>query len=68
MKTNIVIDVSSQSHVWQNSGSRVIDQNSVSQSNCGIPENNISNKHQSLLQVDTINLGVCNQACPKYPK
>ena len=25
-------------------------------------------KHQSLVQVDTIILGVCNQACPKYPK
>ena len=25
-------------------------------------------KHQSLLQLDTIIFGVCNQACPKYPK
>ena len=25
-------------------------------------------KHQNLLQVDTIILEVCNQACPKYPK
>ena len=24
--------------------------------------------HRSLLQVDTIILGVCNQACPKHPK
>ena len=27
-----------------------------------------TDKHRSLLQVDTINLGLCNQACPKYPK
>ena len=27
-----------------------------------------ADKHRSLPQVDTINLGVCNQACPKYPK
>ena len=27
-----------------------------------------ADKHQSLLQVDTIILGVCNQACPKYAK
>ena len=27
-----------------------------------------ADKHRSLLQVDTINLGLCNQACPKYPK
>ena len=25
-------------------------------------------KHRSFLQVYTIILGVCNQACPKYPK
>ena len=25
-------------------------------------------KHRSLLQVDTIIFGVCNQACPNYPK
>ena len=25
-------------------------------------------KHGSLLQVNTIILGVCKQACPKYPK
>ena len=24
-------------------------------------------KHESFLQVDNINLGVCSQACPKYP-
>ena len=27
-----------------------------------------TDKHGSLLQVDTIILGVFNQACPKYPK
>ena len=27
-----------------------------------------ADKHQSLLQVLTITLGVCNQVCPKYPK
>ena len=27
-----------------------------------------ADKHRSLLQVDTVILGVCNQACPKYPK
>ena len=27
-----------------------------------------ADKHRSLLQVDTINLSLCNQACPKYPK
>ena len=27
-----------------------------------------TDKHQSLVQVDTVILGVCNQACPKYPK
>ena len=27
-----------------------------------------ADKHRSLLQVDTIMLGVCNQACIKYPK
>ena len=27
-----------------------------------------TDKHGSLLQVDTIILGVCNQACLKYPK
>ena len=27
-----------------------------------------ADKHRSLLQVDTIILDVCNQACPKYPK
>ena len=27
-----------------------------------------ADKHGSLLQADTIILGVCNQACPKYPK
>ena len=25
-----------------------------------------ADKHQSLLQVDTIILGLCNQACPNY--
>ena len=27
-----------------------------------------ADKHQILVQVDTISLGVCHQACPKYPK
>ena len=27
-----------------------------------------ADKNRSILQVDTINLGVCNQAFPKYPK
>ena len=27
-----------------------------------------ADKHQSFLQVDTIILGVCIQACPNYPK
>ena len=70
-----------QSHIWQKSGSWIMSQNAVSQSNCRILWNIISqkrsewlnyfqhaDKHQSLLQVDTIILGVCNQACPKYPK
>ena len=25
-------------------------------------------KHGSLVEIDTIILGVCNQPCPKYPK
>ena len=25
-------------------------------------------KHESFLQVNTITLGVCSQACSKYPK
>ena len=25
-------------------------------------------KHQSFLQIDIINLGLCGQACPNYPK
>ena len=27
-----------------------------------------ADKHRSLLQGDTIILGECNKACPKYPK
>ena len=27
-----------------------------------------ANKHRSLLQADTIHLGMCNQVCPTYPK
>ena len=27
-----------------------------------------ADKHQSFPQVDAIILGVCNKACPKYPK
>ena len=27
-----------------------------------------ADKHQKLLQIDTIVLGVCGQACPNYPK
>ena len=27
-----------------------------------------ADKHKSFLQVDSITLGVCSQACPKYPK
>ena len=27
-----------------------------------------ANKHESFLQVDIITLGLCSQACPKYPK
>ena len=27
-----------------------------------------TDKHQSLVEVDTIILDACNQACPKYPK
>ena len=27
-----------------------------------------ANKHESFLQVDIITLGLCGQACPKYPK
>ena len=27
-----------------------------------------ADKYQSFLHVDNIILGVCNQACPKYPK
>ena len=33
-----------QSHIWKSSGSRVIDQNAVNQSNCMIPSNNMSRK------------------------
>ena len=25
-------------------------------------------KHQRLLQIDTVIFGVCGQACPNYPK
>ena len=28
----------------------------------------LEDKHESFLQVDSINLGVGSQACPKYPK
>ena len=28
----------------------------------------IADKHQKLIQIDTIILGVCGQACPNYPK
>ena len=27
-----------------------------------------ADNYRSLLQVDTINLDVCNEACPKHPK
>ena len=27
-----------------------------------------ADKQESFLQVDSITLGVCSQACPKYPK
>ena len=27
-----------------------------------------TDKHRSFFQADTIILGVCSQACPKYPK
>ena len=27
-----------------------------------------ADKHQRFLQIDTIILGVCGQACPNYPK
>ena len=70
-----------QSHIWQNSGSRFMGQNAVASQIAGffkilylMKEVNDelyfrhADKHRSLLQVDTINLGVCNQACPKYPK
>ena len=68
-----------QSHTWQNSGSRVMSQNAVSQSNCRILWNVISqevndevyfwhaDEYQSLLQVDTIILGVY-PGMPKIPK
>ena len=50
-----------QSHILQNSGS------SVKKVNDEIYFWH-ADKHRSLLRVDTITLGVCNQACPKYPK
>ena len=28
----------------------------------------LADKHQRFLQIDTIILGVCGQACPNYPK
>ena len=70
------------SHFWQKSGSWVIGQSGVSQWNCRILQNIISqkkkvnnevyfwhaDKHQSFLQVGSIILGVRNQACPNYPK
>ena len=28
----------------------------------------LADKHQRFLQTDTINLGVCGQVCPNYPK
>ena len=42
METNIVVDISPPIPFWQNSGSRVIGQNAVSQSNCRIFLNVIS--------------------------
>ena len=38
METNIV-DISPPTYIWQGSGSRVIGQNAISQSNCRILEN-----------------------------
>ena len=69
-----------QSHIWQNSGSWVIGQNAVTQSNFRIASNVISqgrsgevhfwnaDKHQSFLQIDTITFGVHSKAYRKYPK
>ena len=69
-----------QSHIWQNSGSWVIGQNAVTQSNCRIASNVISqgrsgkvhfwnaDKHQSFLQVDSITFSVHSKAYRKYPK
>ena len=70
-----------QSHIWQNSGSSVLSQNAVRQSNCRILWNVIScernddnvyfshaDKHWNLLQVNTIILGVCSKACLICPK
>ena len=57
-----------QSHICQNSGSYVMDQTAVSQSNYRNLYFWHADKHGSLLQVNTVMLGVCNQAWPMYPK
>ena len=78
MKTNIVTDISSPIPNVAKFWFSRYDQNAVSQSNCRIfkmyylkEEVNdevyfwYADKHRSLLQVDTIIFGVCNQAFPK---
>ena len=67
-------------NIWQNSGSQVMVQNAVFQSNCSILQNVISQEGRELwswflayrstsfLQVGTIILGVHDQVCWKYPK
>ena len=69
-----------QSHIWQNSKSRVMCQNALAKQIVGFFKIYLkkevidevyfwhADKHQSLLQADTIILGVCIPASPKYPK
>ena len=68
-----------QSHFWQNSGSwvKMLLANQIAGFfKLQYLKNEVNDevyfwhvdKHLSLLLVDTIILGVCNQACSKYPK
>ena len=77
MESNVVFDISPPSHIWQNSSPQIGTANQIAGFfKIKYLKNKMNDevcflhadKHQSLVQVDTIILGVCNQACPKYPK
>ena len=51
MKTNVLLKFYHQSHIWQNSGSWVMGQSAVSQSDGKIPENIIPRERKELLSL-----------------